>query len=112
MRETEARGILQRLDDRIESSEELHAEGAKYFFGMFDRRLDKELKAEIERLQSALATAQGRVKVLEADQKHVLEWALYHEPGGIDLVNRMTTYAMDKRDGVKARAVLQSSGGK
>lgn len=46
----------------------------------------RDAKREIERLRA-----------VEEDHKNVLKAALYNEPGGIELVNRLTTYALRQR---------------
>ena len=39
----------------------------------------------------------ARLRLVEEDHKNVLKAALYIEPQGIDLVNRLTTYALSQR---------------
>lgn len=39
-----------------------------------------------------------RLLVVESDHKNVLKAALYNEPNGIDLVHRLTTFALAARN--------------
>jgi hypothetical protein len=39
----------------------------------------------------------NRLNERERDLQNVLKWALYYEKDGIDLVNRLTTFAVEQR---------------
>lgn len=43
------------------------------------------------------ATEIERLRRVEEDHKNVLRAALYNEPNGADLVNRLTTWALNQR---------------
>lgn len=69
------------LVDRLREQAEWHSDG--------HGPLHAEAAAEIERL-----------RLVETDHKNVLKAALYNEPDGIDLVNRLTAYAISERSKV------------
>lgn len=96
MKETEE---MPTIVQRLKQQELLARQGEFYAQG----DLEEEAAAEIERLQSALATALERVKVLEAVVKDI---------AGISLSNPRNVEASLEYAVGKARAVLQSSGGK
>jgi hypothetical protein len=44
----------------------------------------------------------ARLRRQEIDYKNVLRAALYNEPNGIELVNRLTTFAIEQRETVNS----------
>jgi hypothetical protein len=76
--------IVDRLEDLLKQAT---VERSHYYVG----RCAKDAIAEIKQLRLA-----------NEDHKNVLKAALYNEPNGVELVNRLTAYALSQRKTAEA----------